>query len=262
MPELPSVEDFRRECTKVVDRKISKVKIIDDYILKTPKSKFKQEIQGKQIKSVKRWGKYIFLELEGKSNALLHFGMSGSVRFYTKEIEEPEYSKIILEFEDGTFFSIISVRKFGRVELIGDYKTYVDNNEIGPDALEVSLEEFKEIMDYKKRSYAKTALMDQSALSGLGNIFSDEILFQAHIYPKTKVSKLHENKIETMFSLMKEILKKAVDRKLDKNEYPDNFIIPHRDLEDTCPICDTNIKRLEISSRHSYYCPKCQPKQN
>jgi formamidopyrimidine-DNA glycosylase len=104
--------------------------------------------------------------------------------------------------------------------------------------------------------------MDQSAISGLGNIFSDEILFQTHVYPKTKVSKLDENKVETMFSLMKEILNKAVDRKLDNKEYPNNFIIPHRDLEDTCPICGTNIKRLEISSRHSYYCPKCQPKQN
>jgi len=260
MPELPSVEDFRREIDpNAIDKEISQIKIIDDYILKTPTTKFKQGVKGRVLKSTKRRGKYIFAQVNGKY-LVFHFGMSGSAKFYQNKSQEPEYSKIIFEFNDGTFLSIISIRKFGSVEFIEDYKSYVKDNEIGPDALDVSLEEFTDIMNYKKRSYAKTAFMDQSAISGLGNIFSDELLFQTHIYPKTKISTLNEKKIETMFSVMKDILQTAIDCNSHDKPYPNDFIIPHRKLEDTCPVCGTEIARLKISSRHCYFCPKCQPK--
>ncbi|TFF98412.1 MAG: hypothetical protein EU541_06885 [Promethearchaeota archaeon] len=260
MPELPSVEDFRKEIDpNTINKKISDVRIIDDYILKTPKKRFKEEMVGKIIKSTSRRGKYIFIEIDGKY-VLLHFGMSGEVKFYKRKSEQPEYSKIIIEFSDNTFLSIISIRKFGKVELIDDYKTYVNENEIGPDALDVSLEEFKEIMDYKKRSYAKNALMDQSAISGIGNIFSDELLFQVNVFPKTKISQLETEKIEQMYSVMKDILKVAIESRLSDKPYPNDFIIPHRSRDDNCPVCSTNIKRLKISSRHAFYCPKCQIK--
>jgi formamidopyrimidine-DNA glycosylase len=258
MPELAEVEYFRNKIDpKALGRKIVDIKIKDDYILKSPKKKFKNSLKGKEFKSTKRWGKYLFLEFDNK-DLLLHFAMSGNIKFYNTNNDEPEYSKIIFNFDDGHSLSIISIRKFGRVQVVNDYKKFIEKNGIGPDALEVSLEEFKKIMEYKKRSFAKAALLDQKAISGLGNLYSDETLFQSHIFPKRKISELDENQIETMYSNMKEILNKAIKCIKNHTDYPDNFIIPHRNKEGTCPVCDTKLKQLKISSRTTYYCPNCQ----
>lgn len=260
MPELPEVEGFRRKIDPaVLNKKITNVKIHDAYILKMPEKKFKETLKGKSFKKTERRGKYLFLNFNSQ-NLMLHFAMSGNVEYFKEQKHEPEYSKIRIQFDNKDFLSIISVRKLGRVEIIKDIEEYVKENEIGPDAIELNLEEYKKIMDQKKRSYAKTALMDQSALSGIGNEYSDEILFQAGIYPKTKISNLDESSIKNLYESTQHVLKTAVDVNINNTKYPDNFIMPHRDKEGICPKCGSNIKRFEISSRHGFYCPKCQKK--
>ncbi|TXT65391.1 MAG: hypothetical protein BAJALOKI1v1_440008 [Promethearchaeota archaeon] len=260
MPELPEVESFRRKIDpQALGSPIIDVVIKEENFLETPKDEFKKSLLNKEFESTRRRGKNIFIKFNMKY-LLLHFGMSGDVQFYKNKRKEPKYSKVIFKFKQNTFLSIISIRKFGKVQLIEDYEKFIKKMKIGPDALEITLDEFKTIMEQKKRSFAKTALMDQSALSGIGNLYSDEVLFQSRIFPKTKISALNEGQIEELHINIKDILTRALTSILTHDDYPNDFFIPYRSIDKKCPVCKSKIQRLKISSRHSFYCSTCQSK--
>ena len=218
-----------------------------------------EKLIGKKFENTLRRGKYLFLNFNSNS-LLIHFAMSGNVKYFSDEEQEPKYSKIRFDFENGDFLSIISVRKLGRVEIVHDLQEYIKDNKLGPDSLELNFKEFKEIIEQKRRSFAKSALMDQKALSGIGNEYSDEILFQAGIYPKKKLSDLKDSNIKNLYQNIKEVLSTAIKVNIEGKKYPKDYLIPHRDIKDKCPKCGTTIKDLTVSSRHGFYCPKCQPK--
>ena len=104
----------------------------------------------------------------------------------------------------------------------------------------------------------KNALLNQSFVAGIGNIYSDEILFRTKIHPKTKINSLNESKVKELFANIKEVLQVGIEKKGDLNTYPDHFLIPHRIKDDHCPVCKYEIKRIEISGRHGFFCPNCQ----
>jgi formamidopyrimidine-DNA glycosylase len=95
-------------------------------------------------------------------------------------------------------------------------------------------------------------------VSGIGNIYSDEILFKTKINPRTKINLLSESKLRELFNAIKEVLSLGIEKEGDLSTYPINFLIPHRNKEDKCPICGTEISRYEISGRHGFFCPSCQ----
>ncbi|MGV9197775.1 MAG: Fpg/Nei family DNA glycosylase [Promethearchaeia archaeon] len=260
MPELPDVESFRNHFDQTsLNKVVKEITIQDDYILKMDKDKFLTSIKGKTFHSSRRHGKYLFINLGG-SYLLLHFGMSGNLQYYEYTEEEPEYSKIIFQFEKGHYLSIISVRKLGKVKIVDNPEKYIKENQLGPDALRISKEQFMEVMK-QKRSYLKTALMDQETICGIGNIYSDEILFQSGMHPKKKINKLSDSQLEILYNNTHSVLKTAIERLITEQELPETFLIPHRDKREKCPQCGAKIKRLKVSSRHGYYCPRCQKKK-
>ena len=107
----------------------------------------------------------------------------------------------------------------------------------------------------------KTTLMDQSKIAGIGNVYSDEILFQAKIYPRTQCDHLGEDQIEELYHTMKDVLQTAIDRQADPEQFPQDFITPHRHKGGHCPICGETLKRVRVGSRHAYYCPNRQEKK-
>lgn len=259
MPELPDVEMFRNHFDQTsLNEVVAEVDIIDDYILKMKKDKFRDIIRGKTFQASRRHGKYLFIELN-EGNLMLHFGMSGNLQHFQKKGEKPKYSKIIFQFESGNFLSVISVRKLGKVKIITDIDEYVQNKKLGPDALRIKEENFLNQMN-DKRSYLKTALMDQETICGIGNIYSDEILFQAKVYPKKKINKLSNSDLANLHGHTHNVLEIAVKRLTDNKELPKHFLIPHREKGERCPQCKGGIQRFEISGRHGYYCPNCQKK--
>lgn len=260
MPELPEVESNKTHLEETSKNKtIKNVEIRDDYVLKMPKGEFKKRIKDQKIIGFRRHGKWLFLKLSSE-NLLLHFGMSGDIKYYGDPDDEPEYSKINFKFEAGGYLSYISVRKLGEVNLIDSIDEFIKKEDLGPDAFEVSQEKFLEILDEKSRSYIKSALMDQSAIAGIGNIFSDEILFQTKIYPKIRVSTINKKERVKIFNSMKKILKFAIKAKINDKPLPEDYLISHRSKNGNCPICNSEIERISISGRHGYYCPKCQQK--
>ncbi|MFX1499169.1 MAG: zinc finger domain-containing protein, partial [Promethearchaeota archaeon] len=175
-----------------------------------------------------------------------------------KEIkDEPKHSRVLFEFIDGSYLSYISQRMFGRVDLCDNVEDYLKQKKLGPDALNMSYKEF--IGTLKRRTtISKTFLMNQNVIAGIGNIYSDEILFRTKLNPKTRINEVDENKLKDLFSNIKEVLNYGIEHTGDLDSYSSKFFIAHRQKDDKCPICGTMIERYELSGRHGFYCPKCQ----
>jgi formamidopyrimidine-DNA glycosylase len=146
---------------------------------------------------------------------------------------------------------------FGKLGIVDSPDELIKNKKLGPDAYKMSLEEFKEAI--KRRSaIAKNALLNQSFIAGVGNIYSDEILFKTKLHPKTKLNTLDDGKIEELFTNIKDVLEFGIKKQGDLSRYPNSFLIPHRKKEEKCPTCSSEIERFKLSGRHGFFCPNCQ----
>jgi formamidopyrimidine-DNA glycosylase len=103
--------------------------------------------------------------------------------------------------------------------------------------------------------------MNQSALCGIGNVYADEILFQACIHPRQKASELTEKQQGELYKQMDKVLKTAIKNQADISQMPDNFLLPKRKEGEKCPRGKGKVEKIKISGRSGYYCPDCQEKQ-
>ena len=259
MPELPDVEVFRKTIDKkAIGKSINDYTIHEKDLVNSSRQKLDRMKDNKLLSTVRR-GKYCFLEVKDFDWLVLHFGMTGSVSYYEDEEKEPEYSAFSLHFKDKGHLSVITKRKLGKIEVCNSPDGFAEENEIGKDALELSEDEFLKLLD-KKRGGIKGALMDQSLLSGIGNIYSDEILFQSKLHPKKDLSKIDENKRKELFRKMNEVLKKAIEVQADPGKLPKNYLLPVRDEGESCPFCEGKVQKIKVSGRGCYICPSCQKK--
>lgn len=261
MPELPEVEAYRQyfESTSL-NKQIKNIEVRDSRILKVEKDIFINSLQGKKFYSVLRHGKYLFI----RSNSvflIMHFGMTGDLEYYRNSEEEPAYAKVLFEFTNNYILSYISTRMFGKLDITDNMNVYIEKKKLGPDALTMSYDDFIESIK-RRTTNAKTALMNQNIASGIGNIYSDEILFRSKINPMTKINLLDDDQLKTLFSNIKEVLYYGIEKRGILSDYSDDFLIPHRNQEDKCPVCKTQIERYEILGRHGFFCPKCQKIRN
>ncbi len=171
--------------------------------------------------------------------------------------------------DNGLMIAFSDLRKFARIEL-WDKKELVKAEiiqKLGPDALEITLVEFQKILE-KSRKKIKQVLMEQSLIAGIGNIYADEILFQAKIYPLKVANNLAKQEIQKIYQAIKPILKKAIKfggssvsdfRNIEggKGSFQNEFKIYQRHNQ-KCLVCKTIIKREKIANRSTHFCPKCQ----
>ena len=120
------------------------------------------------------------------------------------------------------------------------------------------LEAFRKILSGSRASI-KGALMNQSLIAGLGNVYTDEILFQAGIHPKTKANELEEGDVKRLYRKMrKEVLPTVIDRRADPARFPEEYLTPCRKKGANCPRCGSELKQIKVSGRTAYLCPECQ----
>jgi formamidopyrimidine-DNA glycosylase len=257
LPELPEVEIYQRYLDDTsLNQIITAVKVIDNRVLNIDESYLRELTIGNKFESSTRHGKYLLVNL-GQSYLIMHFGMTGDLTYYNKKDDEPKFSKVIFHFKNNFSLAYTSRRMFGRIDMVESIEDFIEKKKLGPDAYKMSLEEFKGAL--KRRSgIAKNLLLNQSFVAGIGNIYSDEILFKTKLHPKTKIDSLNESKVKELFTNIKETLLVGIEKKGDLTTYPDHFLIPHRKKEEYCPICNREIERYEISGRHGFFCPNCQ----
>ncbi len=262
MPELPDVEVFKRYLDATsLHKKIESVSVADTDLLESVSpSRLIRRLKGNALRSTRRHGKYLFADTGDACWLVLHFGMTGFLRYFKEPEKEPDHARLLLRFSNGYSLAYDCQRKLGKIGLTRAPETLVSEKELGPDALapELDLEAFEEILS-NSRGTVKNALMNQNLLAGLGNVYSDEILFQAGIDPRAKVKGLDQDGLESLFRAMREdVLPTAIDRKADPSRFPARYITPQRRDGGTCPRCGDGLARKKVSGRTAYLCTHCQ----
>jgi formamidopyrimidine-DNA glycosylase len=261
LPELPDVEVFRRYVNATsLHKEIQDVEIRTDLILEeTTSRKLKNGLKNRSFNSTRRHGKYLFLALNNPDWLVLHFGMTGRLRYYEDPSIEPEYTQFLIEFNNDYRLALVMPRKLGAIRLISDVEDFIQEKELGPDLYDPNFDykTFLSIMQ-GRRGMIKPTLMNQKIMAGIGNIYSDEILFQARLHPEKPVDHLHKEDMERIFKKIRHVLKTAVDDKANPDRFPSSWIIPHREKGAKCPNCGGEIENIIVSGRSAYYCPNCQ----
>ncbi len=262
MPELPDVEVFKRYVDSTsLHQNIDTIEVKDKRILRNASAReLERDLKGSKFESSKRHGKYLFVELGSGGWLLLHFGMTGSLQYYKNAEDEPPHARFVITFANGYHLAFDDQRMFGKVDLIGDPDSFVESENLGPDPLALDFPGFRERLE-GKRGAIKATLMNQSVLVGIGNIYSDEILFQARIHPDTRAVELDEEALKRLFDETQRVLHEAIEHGADPGDLPDSFLLPRRREGEECPRSNGKIKKIKAAGRTAYYCPACQPKK-
>ncbi len=266
MPELPEVETVKRVLeSKIKQRVIKKVEIYWDNIIKYPSiNEFKDKMINQRIIGFSRLGKHLIFVL---SDFILvsHLRMEGKY-FIKQDYEKTKHDHVIFHLDEG-YLVYNDTRKFGTMHLYHKTEQYQCLEKCAKDALEITLDEFKE--KAKKKKYTlKQLLLDQSIIAGIGNIYADEIIFTCKLHPEQLVSTLKNKDYEKILTATKEILSKAIEAGgTTIRSYTSSLKVDGRfqlqlkvHTQKQCPICGSEIQKIKVSQRGTYLCPKCQKK--
>ena len=255
MPELPDVEIFRRYSRKVLNKKIKKISINVSSLLDVSKSTLHRHLGGNKFVGTDRIGKYLLLEISDGYFLVLHFGMTGDISYYQKK--KPEYIVLKLLLSNNRILAVTSKRKLGSISIVKSKKELKKDKNLGPDFLSLSKQDFVEIME-KSRGYVKTKLMDQSKISGIGNIYSDEALYSTGLYPKKKIETISQENIRKLYSNLLRVIRVAIRNGADPKKMPSSYLLNHRKPGEKCGKCGGEITKIKVGGRSSYFCKKHQ----
>jgi formamidopyrimidine-DNA glycosylase len=266
MPELPDVELYKRYLDEHALRQtIERVAVNDARILgDLPAEAFVSRLTGNRFEASRRHGKHLLVRLQKGGCLTLHFGMTGDLVYFRDAADDPPYDRVRFDFAGGRHLAYVNRRMLGRVGLADDADEFIRDAELGPDALDppFDLKAFAQAIEGRRRD-VKSVLMDQALIAGIGNIYADEILFQARLHPHKPVTSLDDRERTELFRQIKQVLETAIDRSAGAEQFlerlPGDYLLPHRDQGGECPRCGSPIAALKAAGRTSYYCPRCQP---
>jgi len=268
MPELPEVETVKNVLKKnLIGLKIKKVDVFYPDMIKTDLNEFKNNLVGEEFIDIKRYGKWLVFETN-KYFLVSHLRMEGKY-YYSSEFNHDKHEHVVFYLSNGYYLRYKDVRKFGVMYLVEKDKLFIDTplKELGLEPFDKKLN-----IDYLKDKFKlkntpiKTVLLDQSILSGLGNIYVDEVLFKSHINPSKKANMLNDKEIDNIINNSKSILTEAIKlggttiRSYTSSlgvagSYQDKLLVHTKKV---CSICHSNILITKINGRSTYYCPICQ----
>lgn len=271
MPELAEVETVRNTLKKrILNKKIKDVKIIYSKIIDNDPKEFIDLLKDNEFIDILRVGKWLIFELNNYY-LLSHLRMEG--KYFIKNSEEnlEKHEHVIISFNDKTDLRYHDTRKFGRMKIVEKDKLWEtpeikkQGKEPMDDQLTASylLEKFK-----NKKLPIKSVLLDQEIISGLGNIYANEVLYQAKINPLKQACQLTEEECKNIIESSKSIILKAITEggttiksytsSLGVEGNYQKFLKVHKKEGEPCNICGNKIKRIKIGGRSTYYCECCQ----
>ena len=255
MPELPEVEGFARYFAQhALGQPIARVRVRDDRVLGVRKEKLSSTLRGHAFLRVQRHGKHLFADA-CEAWLHLHFGMTGDIEYYADD--EPRFSRVIFDFENDQHLAFIDMRLFGVVGLTPSPGAYIEEHGLGPDPLEMSFAQFRDITA-KRRGAMKALLMSQDVIAGIGNLYADETLFQTGIHPRRPVDRLTDAEVRAVYNAMRRILREVIRVRAKDGDWPGRYLSMHREEGERCPTCGGTIQRTVVMSRTTYYCGKHQ----
>lgn len=272
MPEKPEVITVAKKLeAKLINKRILNVEIYYDNIIEYPNvNDFKKNIKNQQIHEITTRGKWIVFTLDDY-NLLVHLRMEGKFFFRTKNDEKNKHEHVFFNLDDDTQLRYADVRKFGKMMLIEKDKIYSMKpyTELGlePWDKELTSNYLKEKYN-KKTLPIKSVLLDQSIVTGIGNIYADEILFLSKINPLKKAKDLTDKNRKDIITNTIKVLDEAIKkggttiRSYTSEEGVtglfQNDLFVHQREKEQCRICGSEIIKIRVGGRGTYYCPKCQ----
>ncbi|MGL4669900.1 MAG: DNA-formamidopyrimidine glycosylase family protein [Methanobacteriaceae archaeon] len=274
MAELPEIIVFSKEMNKTLSGKeIKSVDVKQEKILNMDSNEFNDIIKNKEIIHVYNKGKWIFLELSGGYHILINLGMGADILYHdslaVKNTEKAlEECQIAFLFKDGSIFT----SKFwwiGKVELVknNELKNHKLTKDIAINPLDnnFTLEYFKTLI--KGRSQIKNILLNQRKISGIGNVYIQDMLFKAKIHPQKQAKQLKSKEIEDLYNIIINNLNQSIDKgglAYEKDIFgnpgsftKDYFLVAYNEGE-KCPECNSEIKKIKTGTTSSYVCLECQ----
>ena len=269
MPELPEVETVRRILAKeVLHRKIISVEVFREQNLDTDPADFKKSLEGHSFNAIDRAGKYLLFRLDSGLTMVSHLRMEGKYYFEEEGFLPRPQDLLYFHFEDGHVLVYNDVRKFGRLGIYDEegLKEAVCSK-LGPEPFDLTPESLHASLQ-KKSTTIKEALLDQSIVAGLGNIYDDETLFAAKIHPLRQASSITLEECEKIVVESRRILNEAISLggSTVKSYHPEqgvdgkmqsNLLVYGRENE-PCSHCGFPLRKIFIGGRGTVYCPKCQ----
>ena len=265
MPELPEVETIKRDLEKVIiGKKITEVCVRHPAVVRQPSvDRFKKGIEGAVIKNILRRAKMLILELSNGKSLVVHLKMTGQLVYPGGG----EKSRVSFHLSDGKNLDFNDQRLFGELRLLDDWRSLKFIQNLGPEPFDISVEQFKEMLS-KKKTKIKPLLMDQSFISGIGNLYAAEILFRARIHPTRPANSLSDKEKELLFQEIKATLKEAIqsggssiDDYVRLSGEQGGYVKYHKVYGrqgKPCLVCKALIKRVALAGRGTFFCPKCQ----
>ena len=286
MPELPEVEIVKLSLKKTIkSKKILKVKVNNRNLRFKIQKDFEALLKRRKIIDVNRKAKYLIIILDDNKYLIMHFGMSGTLHLLKKEFD---FKNTNLSFYKGQnfpskhnhielFFDKFKIvyndpRRFGFVKFLNSKKElvkYLKNFGMEPLEKKFNIKYLKKVLNNKNKNI-KNILLDQKYISGIGNIYANEILFFSKINPNKLGKKINIREMKKLLVFSKKVLRKAIKKggstirdfknaEGTKGSFQDEFKVYNKDGF-KCPnsLCAKFIKKITISNRSSFYCPDCQ----
>jgi formamidopyrimidine-DNA glycosylase len=268
MPELPEVETIARGLqNQLAGDRIEEVWIGDkSNLLKSPAQEIARVLRGSRIKGFRRVGKHIVADLASKNGPaqwIIHLGMTGRCLVCKPAAEQAKHTHLIATMASGLELRFVDPRRFGKLQVLEGSQFAAP----GTEPIAADREAFIELFKGRKTPI-KSALLNQSLLSGIGNIYADESLFSAGVRPRRRAASLTRAELLRLYDAIQQVLAEAISAGGSSiSDYVDAsggsglFQLQHRVYQRTgkpCLICGTGIKRVVIAGRSSHYCPTCQ----
>ena len=272
MPELPEVETIKNDLLKkVVGSQITQVVYTDEgqkLISKTGQD-LTHLLPGNKIKGIHRKAKYLVLELSNGKKLVFHLKLTGQILVRNSSNSDDEFVRLILTLDDGRQIRFADRNGFGEVKLI-DSDNKIDVT-LAPDPFEITSQQFQISLSKSRKETIKETLLDQKAISGVGNIYADEALYLAKINPFRSSKALSEHETVRLLDSIRTVLKEGIkhrgttiDSYRDTDGRPGTHqfhLLVYGKAGKPCKKCATRIEYTEIAGRRTHFCPTCQPDQ-
>lgn len=270
MPELPEVETIRRGLERrALGRHITAVEVTNPAVIRGNAARFAGAIAGGRVTRVSRKGKTLAVELEQRSVAnflVIRLGMTGQLTLVPASAPLESHTHVIFTLDHGAL-RFRDPRRFGRLWCATGAEVAQLFSSLGPDALELTEAEFERALG-GRHGAIKALLLNQGVISGVGNIYADEALFEAGIHPETPGGSISKALRRSLRHAVRDVLLRAIALQgtsfrdyVDIEGNPGNFepqlLVYGRDGE-PCRRCHGLIRRVLVSGRSSHYCPHCQ----
>jgi formamidopyrimidine-DNA glycosylase len=268
MPELPEVETIKNELSPwVVGQSFTQVTIFDaELVCGGSAEEVRRGLIGQRVESLERRGKYLIFHLSNGKSLIIHLRMTGVLLLNPRGVDH--YVRAVFHFSNSHRLVFSDLRRLGLMWLVDDANTVV--GKLGPEPFDESFTPGILGQRLSRRHIpVKAALLDQSIVAGIGNMYADEALFAARIHPLRKADALSHEEVQTLFHCIRRVLQAAIGNKgasVDTYVRPEgelgtahfDFKVAHKGGE-PCPVCGTSIERVLVQNRGTYFCPRCQP---